>query len=43
MRFDHDSWQRELAAHDRLFAQLGAKQPRVLADLRRELGAKFAG
>jgi phosphoenolpyruvate carboxykinase (GTP) len=42
MRFDRACWQRELASHDRLFAQLGAKQPRALADLRRGLGAKFA-
>jgi hypothetical protein len=42
MRFDRASWQRELASHDRLFAQLGAKQPRALANLRRGLGAKFA-
>jgi phosphoenolpyruvate carboxykinase (GTP) len=42
MRFDRDSWKRELDAHDRLFAQLGAKQPRALAELRRSLGARLA-
>jgi phosphoenolpyruvate carboxykinase (GTP) len=31
MRFDRNSWKRELDAHDHLFAQLGAKQPRALA------------
>ena len=42
MRSDRACWERELASHDRLFARLGAKQPRALADLRRGLGAKFA-
>ena len=41
MRLDRASWQRELASHDQLFAKLGAKQPDALAELRRELGAKF--
>jgi len=42
MRVERELWERELAAHDRLFAQLGAKQPRTLADLRRHLGARLA-
>jgi phosphoenolpyruvate carboxykinase (GTP) len=42
MCVDRDSWQRELAAHDRLFAKLGTKQPQVLADLRRTLGSQLA-
>jgi len=42
MRVDHDCWQRELVAHDRLFAKLGAKQPRTLAELRNALGSKLA-
>jgi phosphoenolpyruvate carboxykinase (GTP) len=41
MRFDRDSWKRELDAHDRLFAQLGAKQPRVLSDMRVSLGSRL--
>ena len=43
MEFKRDSWQRELAAHDRLLAKLGAKQPSALVDLRRGLGAKLGG
>jgi phosphoenolpyruvate carboxykinase (GTP) len=42
MCVDRDAWQRELAAHDRLFAKLGTKQPQVLADLRRTLGSQLA-
>ena len=42
MHVDHDCWQRELAAHDRLFGKLGAKQPRTLAELRNALGSKLA-
>ena len=42
MRFDRDSWQRELAAHDRLFAKLGAKQPPTLAELRSALGSSLS-
>jgi phosphoenolpyruvate carboxykinase (GTP) len=42
MRLERDLWERELAAHDQLFAQLGSKQPRAFADLRRHLGARFA-
>jgi len=41
MRLDRASWQRELASHDQLFAKLGAKQPSALAELRRDLDAKF--
>src|SRR5262249_2383066 len=41
MRFDRDSWRRELASHDRLFAKLGAKKPGALVELRRGLGEKF--
>jgi phosphoenolpyruvate carboxykinase (GTP) len=43
MRFDRDSWKRELDAHDRLFAKLGAKQPRALAEMRRSLGSRLSG
>ncbi len=42
MRLERDLWERELAAHDQLFAQLGPKQPRAFADLRRHLGERFA-
>jgi phosphoenolpyruvate carboxykinase (GTP) len=42
MRLERDLWKRELAAHDQLFAQLGPKQPRAFADLRRNLGTKLA-
>src|SRR5437870_12724918 len=42
MRLERDLWKHELAAHDELFAQLGAKQPRIFADLRRNLGTKLA-
>ena len=42
MRLERDLWKHELAAHDELFAQLGAKQPHVFADLRRNLGTKLA-
>jgi phosphoenolpyruvate carboxykinase (GTP) len=42
MRLEPELWQRELAAHDVLLAQLGSKQPGALADLRRDLGAKLA-
>jgi len=42
MRFDRESWQRELSAHDRLFAKVGAKQPRILAELRSTLGSTLA-
>ena len=42
MRLERDLWKHELAAHDQLFAQLGPKQPRAFADLRRNLGTKLA-
>jgi phosphoenolpyruvate carboxykinase (GTP) len=42
MHVERELWGRELAAHDQLFARLGDKQPRALADLRRAIGAKFA-
>ncbi|TMH04741.1 MAG: phosphoenolpyruvate carboxykinase (GTP), partial [Betaproteobacteria bacterium] len=41
MRLDDARWQSELAAHDELFAKLGAKQPPVFAAQRRQLGARF--
>jgi phosphoenolpyruvate carboxykinase (GTP) len=41
MRFERDSWKSELDAHDRLFAKLGPKQPRALAELRRDLGSRL--
>jgi hypothetical protein len=43
MRLDDARWQSELAAHDELFAKLGAKQPQVFAAQRRHLGALFPG
>jgi phosphoenolpyruvate carboxykinase (GTP) len=43
MRLDDARWQRELAAHDELFAKLGTKQPQVFVAQRRQLGARFAG
>jgi phosphoenolpyruvate carboxykinase (GTP) len=42
MDFEPEMWQRELAAHDRLFAQIGSKNPAVFAALRKHLGAKTA-
>jgi phosphoenolpyruvate carboxykinase (GTP) len=42
MRLEPELWQRELAAHDMLLTQLGSKQPRAFADLRRDLAAKLA-
>ena len=42
MRLDDARWQSELAAHDELFAKLGAKQPPVFVQERTELGARFA-
>ena len=41
MRCDRTHWKQELAAHDELFARLGAKQPQALAVLRQRLGAKL--
>ena len=43
MRLDEARWQNELAAHDALFAKLGAKKPQVFAEQRSKLGARFAG
>ncbi|HEV3239595.1 MAG TPA: phosphoenolpyruvate carboxykinase (GTP) [Casimicrobiaceae bacterium] len=42
MRVERELWERELAAHDQLFAKLGTKQPGTLTALRRSLGAKLA-
>ena len=42
MSVDGSRWKSELQAHDELFATLGAKQPAVLSQQRRELGARFA-
>jgi len=42
MRLQRELWQRELAAHDELLARLGSKQPKALADLRRDLGARLS-
>jgi phosphoenolpyruvate carboxykinase (GTP) len=41
MGFDKGEWQQELAAHDQLFARLGAKNPPALADLRRHLAVRI--
>jgi phosphoenolpyruvate carboxykinase (GTP) len=42
MGFERETWRRELAAHDELFEEIGAKTPAALASLRRDLGAKIA-
>ena len=42
MHADREIWRRELAAHDELFAKLGAKKPQALAMLRERLGARLA-
>jgi phosphoenolpyruvate carboxykinase (GTP) len=42
MGFEREMWRRELAAHDELFAEVGSKTPRALANLRRDLGAKLS-
>jgi phosphoenolpyruvate carboxykinase (GTP) len=42
MRTDAAMWTRELAAHDQLFAKLGAKLPAELAAERERLGARLA-
>jgi phosphoenolpyruvate carboxykinase (GTP) len=42
MGFEREMWQRELAAHDELFAEIGSKTPKALAHLRRDLGAKLS-
>jgi phosphoenolpyruvate carboxykinase (GTP) len=39
---DVDAWQRELAAHDELFARVGEKQPAALAVERDKLGGRLA-
>jgi len=39
---DAEAWQRELAAHDELFARVGAKQPPALAAERDKLGGRLA-
>jgi phosphoenolpyruvate carboxykinase (GTP) len=43
MRIDAAMWARELAAHDELFAKLGAKRPAALATERERLGERLAG
>ena len=42
MRVDHAQWTRELAAHDALFAKLGAKRPAALEAEREQLAARLA-
>jgi phosphoenolpyruvate carboxykinase (GTP) len=39
---DRDAWRRELAAHDELFARVGAKRPEALALERGRLGGRLA-
>ena len=39
---DVEAWQRELAAHDELFARVGEKQPAALAVERDKLGGRLA-
>jgi phosphoenolpyruvate carboxykinase (GTP) len=41
MRIDRVRWECELAAHDQLFAKLGAKQPQALVSQRRALQARL--
>jgi phosphoenolpyruvate carboxykinase (GTP) len=41
MRIDRTRWERELAAHDQLFAKLGAKQPQALTSQRRALQTRL--
>jgi len=41
MKVDATMWQRELAAHDELFAKLGAKHPAALGAERARLGARL--
>jgi phosphoenolpyruvate carboxykinase (GTP) len=43
MKIDSASWSRELAAHDQLFAKLGAKCPAALAMERKRLGERLGG
>jgi len=42
MRIDAAMWTRELAAHDELFAKLGAKHPAALATERERLGERLS-
>ncbi|HSS70841.1 MAG TPA: phosphoenolpyruvate carboxykinase (GTP) [Casimicrobiaceae bacterium] len=42
MGTEREMLQHELAAHDELFAEIGAKTPAALASLRKNLGAKIA-
>jgi phosphoenolpyruvate carboxykinase (GTP) len=42
MGIERDMLRRELAAHDELFAEVGAKTPAALTTLRKNLGAKIA-
>ncbi len=41
MHVDRERWERELQAHDQLFAKLGSKQPAALAQQRRELQTRL--
>ncbi len=41
MKVDSALWTRELAAHDQLFAKLGAKRPAALATERKRLGERL--
>jgi len=41
MKVDGAMWRRELAAHDVLFAKLGAKRPAALAAERARLGERI--
>jgi GTP-dependent phosphoenolpyruvate carboxykinase len=41
MTVDRQSWNRELAAHDQLFAKLGAKRPAALTAERQRLGKRL--
>ncbi len=43
MRIDEQQWTRELAAHDALFAKLGAKKPAALQAEREHLAAQLSG
>ena len=42
MKVDYASWGVELAAHDQLFAKLGAKRPVALTAERQRLGTRLA-
>jgi phosphoenolpyruvate carboxykinase (GTP) len=42
MKVDGAMWQRELAAHDALFAKLGTKRPAALAAERARLGLRIS-